>query len=54
MACIARDMAREFCKPTTDAEGLHLSVVKGFSKALMTWKDAYLTKVGVPNDIHGS
>ncbi|KAG6830691.1 hypothetical protein H0H92_015167 [Tricholoma furcatifolium] len=53
LARITRDMSRQLWKPVTDAEGIPLETLYGFTHALSEWRDNYLSVVGVPSNFKG-
>ncbi|KAG6841960.1 hypothetical protein C0991_004448 [Blastosporella zonata] len=53
LARTARSMSRQLWKPVTDAEGIPLETLHGFTVALCDWRDEYLSTVGVPSNFKG-
>ncbi|KAG6917470.1 hypothetical protein DXG01_002447 [Tephrocybe rancida] len=53
LARTARSMSRQLWKPVTDAEGIPLETLHGFTVALSQWRDEYLSSVGVPSNFKG-
>ncbi|KAG6850269.1 hypothetical protein H0H93_015526 [Arthromyces matolae] len=53
LARTARSMSRQLWKPVTDAEGIPLETIHTFTVALSTWRDKFLSTVGVPSNFKG-
>ncbi|KAG6336063.1 hypothetical protein ID866_3036 [Astraeus odoratus] len=51
LARISRQIARQLWRPQTDAEGIPLDFVIQYTKELVNWRDAHLSKVGVPSTL---
>lgn len=46
-------MSRQLWKPVTDAEGIPLETLYGFTLELSAWREKYLSTVGVPSNFKG-
>ncbi|KAK7048273.1 hypothetical protein R3P38DRAFT_2868375 [Favolaschia claudopus] len=53
LARVARQMSRNLWRPVTDADGVPFDVLYMLTTALSTWRDEYLTVVGVPSNFEG-
>ncbi|KAF8840752.1 hypothetical protein BDN67DRAFT_902856 [Paxillus ammoniavirescens] len=51
LARISRQIARLLWRPTTDSEGIPLEAALRYSSELSDWRDAHLSKVGVPPNL---
>ncbi|KAF9220971.1 hypothetical protein BS17DRAFT_293506 [Gyrodon lividus] len=51
LARISRQIARLLWRPTTDSEGIPLEAALRYSSELSKWRDAHLSKVGVPPNL---
>ncbi|KAG8214469.1 hypothetical protein J3R82DRAFT_9522 [Butyriboletus roseoflavus] len=51
LARISRQMARLLWRPTTDSEGIPVEAAIHYSSELSKWRDAHLSKVGVPPNL---
>ena len=51
LARISRQMARLLWRPTTDSEGIPVEAALHYSSELSKWRDAHLSKVGVPPNL---
>ncbi|KNZ80955.1 hypothetical protein J132_03655 [Termitomyces sp. J132] len=53
LARTARNMSRQLWKPVTDAQGIPLETLYGFTLELGAWREKYLSTVGVPSNFKG-
>ncbi|KAJ7857696.1 hypothetical protein B0H14DRAFT_2352091, partial [Mycena olivaceomarginata] len=53
LARVARQMSRNLWRPVTDADGVPFDVLYMLTTALSSWRDEYLTVVGVPSNFEG-
>ncbi|KAJ7069876.1 hypothetical protein C8F01DRAFT_1207397 [Mycena amicta] len=53
LARIARQMSRNLWRPSTDSDGVPFDVLYMLTTSLSTWRDEYLTVVGVPSNFEG-
>src|SRR5258708_3454373 len=53
LARTARNMSRQFWRPSTDSDGIPFETLCTFITALSDWRDQYLTLVGVPSNFEG-
>ncbi|KAG6896452.1 hypothetical protein C0992_008175 [Termitomyces sp. T32_za158] len=53
LARTARNMSRQLWKPVTDAQGIPLEILSGFTLELSAWREKYLSTVGVPSNFKG-
>ncbi|KAH0831925.1 hypothetical protein J3R83DRAFT_12808 [Lanmaoa asiatica] len=51
LARISRQIARLLWRPTTDSEGIPVEAALHYSSELSKWRDAHLSKVGVPPNL---
>jgi hypothetical protein len=51
LARISRQIARLLWRPTTDSEGIPVEAALLYSSELSKWRDAHLSKVGVPPNL---
>lgn len=53
LARTARTMSRQLWRPSTDSDGIPYETLCTFSRALLDWREQYLSIVGVPSNFEG-
>ncbi|KAF7299190.1 hypothetical protein MIND_00867700 [Mycena indigotica] len=53
LARVARSMSRHLWRPSTDSDGIPFDVLYGLTSQLSSWRDEFLTLVGVPSNFEG-
>ncbi len=46
-------MSRQLWRPSTDSDGIPYETLCTFSRALLDWRERYLSIVGVPSNFEG-
>jgi hypothetical protein len=54
LARISRTIARQLWRPSTDQDGIPLDSVLSYISDLSKWRDAHLSKVGVPPNLEAN